>query len=78
MNLKLKALIGSCGILLCCAMIGVFVVQIIQMIPMAWLPWLAVASLIGMAVYIIYNMLLNEMETQARIKARLKELADQK
>lgn len=78
MNLKLKALLGSFGILLCCAVAGVSAVQIIQMIPMAWLPWLGVAFLIGMAVYVIYNMLLNELETQVRIKARLKELSEPK
>lgn len=78
MNIKLKALAGACGILLCCVMIGVTAVQIVSMIPMAWLPWVGVACVIGMAIYIIYNMLLNEMETQARIKARLKELAEQK
>lgn len=78
MNLKLKALAGACGILLCCAMIGVTVVQILSMVPIAWVPWLGVTSLIGMAVYVIYNMLLSEMETQARIKNRLKELNEQK
>lgn len=78
MNLKLKALLGSFGILLCCAMIAVTVVQIFSMIPMAWVPWLGVTFLIGMAVYVIYNMLLSEMETQARIESRLKELREQK
>lgn len=78
MNLKLKALLGAFGILLCCAVAGVSVVQIITMIPVGWLPWLGVIFFISMAVYIIYNMLLNEMETQARINARLKELSEQK
>lgn len=78
MNLKLKALAGACGILLCCAMIGVTVVQIFSMIPMSWVPWLGVTFLIGMAVYVIYNMLLNEMQTQSKIEARLKELREQK
>lgn len=74
MNPKLKALVGACGILLCCAMIGVTVVQIFSMIPMSWVPWLGVTFLISMALYVIYNILLNEMET----KAKLKELSDQK
>lgn len=74
MNPKLKALVGACGILFCCAMIGVTVVQIFSMIPMSWVPWLGVTFLISMALYVIYNILLNEMET----KAKLKELSDQK
>ena len=78
MNLKLKALLGAFGILLCCAVAGVLVVQIITMIPVLWLPWLGVIFFIGLAVYIIYILLLNEMETQARINARLKELSEQK
>lgn len=78
MNLKLKALLGAFGILLCCAVAGVSVVQIITMIPVLWLPWLGVIFFIGLAVYIIYILLLNEMETQARINARLKELSEQK
>ena len=74
MNIRLKALMYSMAILLCSAMAGLFTVQILSMIPVPWWPWIAIAFFIAMCLYVLYNIILNQLQ----YRNQLQIMVDQK
>jgi hypothetical protein len=73
MNLKLKALVLTLGALGASAVAALATVEIIKMISIELLPWLGVGFLIIMAVYVLYNMILGQLEDQAKLKQMIAE-----
>jgi hypothetical protein len=74
MNLKIKALLYSLGVLAASAVAGLSIVGIIEIIGIDMLPWIGVGFMTIMAFYVIYNITLSQLQYQDK----LKEIVDQK
>jgi hypothetical protein len=73
MNLKVKALLLTLGALGGSVVAALATVEIIQMISIDLLPWIGVGFLMIMAVYVLYNMILGQLQDQAKIKQMIAE-----
>ena len=73
MNLKVKALLLTLGALGGSVVAALATVEIIQMISIDLLPWIGVGFLMVMAVYVLYNMILGQLQDQAKIKQMIAE-----
>jgi hypothetical protein len=73
MNLKIKALLYSLGALGGCVVAGLAVVEIIMMISIDVLPWMGVGFLMITAFYVLYNMILGQLQDQDKIKQMIAE-----
>lgn len=68
MNLKIKALLYSLGILAASAVAGLAAVEIVKMISISLLPWIGVGFLLVMAFYVMYNITLAQLEYRDKLK----------
>jgi hypothetical protein len=73
MNLKVKALLLTLGALGGSVVAALATVEIIMMISIDLLPWIGVGFLMIMAVYVLYNMILGQLQDQAKIKQMIAE-----
>jgi hypothetical protein len=73
MNLKVKALLLTLGALGGSVVAALATVEIIQMISIDLLPWIGVGFLMIMAVYVLYNMILGQLQDQAKIEQMIAE-----
>jgi hypothetical protein len=73
MNLKVKAVLLTLGALGGSVAAALATVEIIQMISIEVLPWLGVGFLMIMSVYVLYNMILGQLQDQAKIKQMIAE-----
>ena len=73
MNLKVKALLLTLGALGGSVVAALATVEIIMMISIDLLPWIGVGFLMIMAVYVLYNMILGQLQDQAKIKQMVAE-----
>ncbi len=73
MNLKVKALLLTLGALGASAVAALATVEIVKMISIDLLPWIGVGFLMVMAVYVLYNMILGQLQDQAKIKQMVAE-----
>jgi hypothetical protein len=73
MNLKVKALLLTLGALGGSVVAALATVEIIQMISIDLLPWIGVGFLMIMAVYVLYNMILGQLQDQAKIQQMIAE-----
>ena len=73
MNLKVKAMLLTLGALGGSVVAALATVEIIMMISIDLLPWIGVGFLMIMAVYVLYNMILGQLQDQAKIKQMIAE-----
>ena len=73
MNLKVKALLLTLGALGGSVVAALATVEIVMMISIDLLPWIGVGFLMIMAVYVLYNMILGQLQDQAKIKQMIAE-----
>jgi hypothetical protein len=73
MNLKVKAMLLTLGALGGSVVAALATVEIIMMISIDLLPWIGVGFLMIMAVYVLYNMILGQLQDQAKIKQMVAE-----
>jgi hypothetical protein len=73
MNLKVKAMLLTLGALGASAVAALATVEIVKMISIDLLPWIGVGFLMVMAVYVLYNMILGQLQDQAKIKQMVAE-----
>jgi len=73
MNLKVKAMLLTLGALGGSVVAALATVEIILMISIDLLPWIGVGFLMIMAVYVLYNMILGQLQDQAKIKQMIAE-----
>ena len=74
MNLKVRALLYSLGVLAASAVAGLAAVEIVKMISISFLPWIGVGFLLIMSLYVIYNITLAQLE----YREKLNEIVEQK
>lgn len=67
MNLKLRALLYSLGVLAASAVAGLAAVEIVKMISISLLPWIGVGFLLIMSLYVIYNITLAQLEYREKL-----------
>jgi hypothetical protein len=73
MNLKVKALLLTLGALGGSVVAALATVEIVMMISIDLLPWIGVGFLMIMAVYVLYNMILGQLQDQAKIQQMIAE-----
>jgi hypothetical protein len=73
MNLKVKAGLLTLGALGGSVVAALATVEIIKMIGIDLLPWMGVGFLMVMAVYVFYNMILGQLQDQAKIQQMIEE-----
>ena len=73
MNLKVKAMLLTLGALGGSVVAALATVEIIMMISIDLLPWIGVGFLMIMAVYVLYNMILGQLQDQAKIQQMIAE-----
>jgi len=73
MNLKVKAMLLTLGALGGSVVAALATVEIIKMISIEVLPWIGVGFLMVMAVYVLYNMILGQLQDQAKIEKMIAE-----
>jgi hypothetical protein len=73
MHLKVKAMLLTLGALGGSVVAALATVEIIMMISIDLLPWIGVGFLMIMAVYVLYNMILGQLQDQAKIKQMVAE-----
>jgi hypothetical protein len=74
MNLKLRALLYSLGVLAASAVAGLAAVEIVKMINISLLPWVGVGFLLIMSLYVLYNITLAQLE----YREKLNKIVEQK
>jgi hypothetical protein len=74
MNLKVRALLYSLGVLAASTVAGLAAVEIVKMININLLPWMGVGFLLIMSLYVIYNITLAQLE----YREKLNEIVEQK
>lgn len=74
MNLKVRALLYSLGVLAASTVAGLAAVEIVKMINISLLPWMGVGFLLIMSLYVIYNITLAQLE----YREKLNEIVEQK
>ena len=73
LSLKQKAFIQAVGILVLSIFAGVTVTTILSKIPVEAVPYIAIAALLGLALNLMYNLRLSNLESLENLK-KLKEL----
>lgn len=68
MNLKVRALLYSLGILAASAVAGLAAVEIVKMINISLLPWIGVGFLLIIIFYVMYNITLTQLEYRDKLK----------
>jgi hypothetical protein len=74
MNIKVRALLYSLGVLAASAVAGLAAVVIVKMINISLLPWIGVGFLLIMALYVLYNVTLTQLE----YREKLNEIVEKK
>ena len=74
MNLKVRALLYSLGVLAASAVAGLAAVEIVKMINISLLPWIGVGFLLIMSLYVLYNITLTQLE----YREKLNEIVEKK
>ncbi len=68
MNLKIKAMLLTLGALCGGVVAALAIGKIVTMISIDMLPWVGVGFLMIMAVYVLYNMILGQLQVEAKLK----------
>lgn len=68
MNIRIKALLQTLAVLGFCSAAGVITVVALQHIPTHIIALLGVGFLVVMAVYVLYNVRLNQLEYEQRLR----------
>ncbi len=68
MNLKIKAMLLTLGALSGGVVAALAIGKIVTMISIDMLFWVGVGFLMIMAVYVLYNMILGQLQVEAKLK----------
>lgn len=68
MDIRVRALIRSLGILAVCTVSGVSAVMFLKFFPTEYIPHLFIGGLIGMLIYVGYSISLNQLQAEETLK----------